>query len=79
MVIRSLHPAYTADPAEIFVYNAAGMPVADYTNASAPGAANKAVLDITKFTSGVYYYIIRVKNSSGGTVSLKPGKFLVSK
>jgi hypothetical protein len=75
-IIYSSDSAYDA---KIYIYNAAGMPVADFTNASASGFTNKAVLDIHKFSSGVYYYIIRAKDASGRDVNYKPGKFLVSK
>lgn len=63
----------------IYVYNAAGMPVADFINTSMPGGSNKAVLDISGFARGVYYYVIRTKDLSGKTVNFKPDKFLVLK
>jgi hypothetical protein len=55
------------------------MPVADFKNPSLAGSVNRAELDITAFSGGVYYYIIRAKDASGKDVNYKPNKFLVSK
>jgi hypothetical protein len=79
---NTLNIIYYADSyaeADIYIYNAAGMPVADFINLSVPGFVNKAVLDISAFSSGIYYYIIRAKDSAGKTVNYKTNKFLVSK
>jgi hypothetical protein len=77
--LNIIYSSESAFNAEIYIYNAAGAPVADFTSPSAVGDTNKAVLGIGKFASGVYYYVIRAKDSAGRDVNYKPGKFLVTK
>jgi hypothetical protein len=77
--LNIIYSSDTSSDVQIYIYNAAAMPVADFKNPSAPGFTNKAELNISRFASGVYYYIIRAKDSAGREVNYKPGKFLVSK
>jgi hypothetical protein len=70
-----------AAPADvnIYIYNSAGMQVASFNQQGMASDYNRFVVDLDRFSPGVYYYLIRCKTSSGAEIKFKVNKFLVVK
>jgi hypothetical protein len=73
-VLYIVYGSDAAGQAKINIYNSAGSLVAQVDDAASVSSSNLAVIDLSKFSPGVYYYIIKLAG-----VQFKPGKFLVSK
>lgn len=64
---------------KIYIYNVAGMLVADIENSMAIQGTNKTTIDLSKFSPGIYYYVIKAVLYSGGKEDFSINKFMVAK
>jgi len=62
----------------IYIYNAAGTPVAQLQDAGVASDYNKVTLDLSGFSPGVYFYIIKAQ-ASGREIKFNLNKFMVAK
>ena len=65
--------------ADIFIFNAAGMQVASFNMQGTSSDYNKLNVDLSRFSPGVYYYLIKARALSGAVTEFKINKFLVVK
>jgi hypothetical protein len=77
-VLNVVYTLSDAADVNLNIYNAAGRPVAELPFNVQPAGTNKAVVDLGRFSPGIYYYIIKT-SVSGRTYDFNVNKFMVVK
>jgi len=79
---RELNIVYglnTSANISINIYNAAGNFVGNINDSSAISNFNTVKIDVSRFSPGIYYYIIKAKTNDGKEIKFKVNKFIVER
>ncbi|MCX8093629.1 MAG: IPT/TIG domain-containing protein, partial [Candidatus Goldbacteria bacterium] len=63
----------------IYIYNAAGTYIANINHNGTNSNTNTVKIDVSKFSPGIYYYIIKAKTIDGGEIKFKVNKFIIER
>jgi hypothetical protein len=78
-VLYVMYGLYEDAQVKIYIYNTAGMQVADFSVSGIASGTNMATIDLSKFSTGIYYYIMKARSPSGRVADFKVNKFMVAK
>ncbi len=68
-----------ASRVDLYIYNTAGMQVASLEQQGEASDYNRFIVDLSRFSPGAYYYLIRATGASGARIKFDINKFLVVK